>query len=467
VNAPIDEARARKREIAPRLKELADMTRAHTETEAAEWRSLTEEFDALEAREAELADRAERAAKASKVFESFNVNTRTGGNPHDVDVLRAAPDELRGRAMDAIERSKLILNDTFKEEATATVSQRGSAGRYASQLSLVTGTWLYERAWAKYMSGQGNLLQPDEARELERAQDVERAMTAGTGSSGGYYVPLYLDPTFVITGAGSYAQIRDVANVKQISTLTYNGATAAQVTAGWLGENSAVSDNTPSIAQVQIPTYKATLYVPASLEAFEDIDNLAADVGMLFADAKANLEATAFLTGSGSSQPKGVMTAVSAVTASRVSPATGGTIAAVDIFTVHTALPARQRYADGRHRAWMANVAVIDKVRQFGTSNVYYMFTSTGTEGAPAALLGDQLIEASGLSSSITTGQDVLIYGDFSRYYIIDRVGLTTEFVPVVFDQATGRPSGTRAWLAHWRVGADCADTSAFRDLRL
>ena len=115
----------------------------------------------------------------------------------------------------------------------------------------------------------------------------------------------------------------------------------------------------------------------------------------------------------------------------------------------------------------MANVGVINAARQFGTSNVYYAYLANGTQGQPDTLLGEALYEQSALTSTLTTGNDVLLFGDFSKYYIIDRVGAMTEFIPNVFDQATGRPSGTRAWLFHWRFGADCADTNAFRDLRL
>jgi len=300
---------------------------------------------------------------------------------------------------------------------------------------------------------------------LQRAQDEYRTMTAGTGSSGGYMVPLMLDPTMVITGAGSYNPFRRVSNVKQINTLTYNGATAAQVTAGLLTENGAFTDVAPTVSQVQIATYKVGAYIPASFEAFEDIDALAQDVLELFSDARDNYEATQFATGTGSA-PHGVVADVGAVTASRVSPASGGTFAAADMFTVHSALPARYRYMDGDSRAWVCSVNTIDKARQFATSNVYYAFLTDATTGAPSRLLGDQLIESSAMSSSYTTGQDILLFGDFRRFYIVDRIGMSTEFIPNITN-SSGLPTGTRAWLMHWRVGSAVADTGAFRLLRL
>ena len=151
-------------------------------------------------------------------------------------------------------------------------------------------------------------------------------MTAGTSTSGGAFTPLFLDPTMVVTGAGSYNPFRRVANIKTINTLVYNGGSAAQVSAGILGENVAFSDNAPTTAAKAITTYKYGAYIPASFEAFEDIDALASDVLELFRDAKDNSEATQMATGSGSA-PQGIITAVGAITASRVSPATGGAYA--------------------------------------------------------------------------------------------------------------------------------------------
>jgi hypothetical protein len=185
--------------------------------------------------------------------------------------------------------------------------------------------------------------------------------------------------------------------------------------------------------------------------AFEDIDALAQDVAELFADAKLNYEATQFITGSGSA-PHGIVADVGAVTASRVSPATGGTFAAADMFTVHRALPPRFRNSPAVNRAWMASVQTIDKMRTFATSNVYYAFLSNATAGMPAQLLGDNLYEASAMSSSYTTGQDVLLLADWTRYYVVDRLDLAVEYIPNMMDHATARPLGQRGFICHWRV---------------
>ena len=85
----------------------------------------------------------------------------------------------------------------------------------------------------------------------------------------------------------------------------------------------------------------------------------------------------------------------------------------------------------------------------------------------PTKLLGQPLYEASDMVATVTTGSNILLAGDFSEYLIYDRIGVSIEYVPQVFDTSTGRPTGQRGYLAHWRVGADVLNSNAFRVLKL
>lgn len=455
---PLDYVLTRMSELKPRFEELSLKDRLEG-GEQPEYDRVRIEWDELNERRIDLEDRQARAAAAGKI--DFNVVKRD--NPFTADLgpstTRSQAIGLGRAAVDAMQ-AKFPSRDQA-EKITRVMEKRDGIGECAARLAVTTGSDEYRDAWLNYMTGQAH-----DVRVLQRANDEYRAMTAGTGSSGGFMVPLYMDPSFDVTGAGSYNPIREVARVTQITTLTYNGSNAAQITAGLLGENAAFTDNAPTVAQIQIPTYKIGAYIPASFEAFEDIDTLASDVSELFADAKANYEATQFATGSGSA-PHGVVTDVTAVAGSRVAPTTGGTYGVPDVYKVHAALPARYRRTSRQSRAWMMSVNIIDVTRQFGTSNNYSGFLSDMSGGQPPTLVGEPLIEASTMSTSVTTGQNIALYGDFNQFQIVDRVGMSTEFIPNVFDQATGRPSGTRAWLMHWRVGSGVRDANAFRVLLL
>jgi HK97 family phage major capsid protein len=68
------------------------------------------------------------------------------------------------------------------------------------------------------------------------------------------------------------------------------------------------------------------------------------------------------------------------------------------------------------------------------------------------------------MAETITNGTKIALYGDFSRYLIVDRVGLTVEVVQHVFG-ANQRPTGQRGLYAYWRNGAKVLDANAFRAL--
>jgi len=456
---PLEYVLTRMQEIKPRFEELSTKDTLNDD-EKTEYAKLVPEWDDLNTRRIDLQERQDRAVAAGQI--NFEV-MKQEVNPFGVELRNVAQPQMLGHGRRAVEQMRAkFVNDTAADEMYRVIERGGSVGETAARLAVTTGSDEYRAAWMAYMTGSKTY----DVRLLQRANDEYRAMTAGTGATGGFMVPLYMDPSFSITGAGAYNPIRAVANVKQITTLVYNGSTVAQGVAELLGENAAFADKAPAVAQVTFPTYKIGAYIPASFEAFEDIDRLAADVGEWFADAKNIYEATQFATGTGSA-PHGVVTDVTAVTASRVSPATGGVFVVGDLYKVHAALAARYRYGPPGGRAWMGSVNIIDAIRQFATANNYHAYLTDLAGGQPPRLLGDQLLEASTMATTITTGQNILLYGDFAKFLIVDRVGMSTEFIENVFDQTTGRPSGTRAWLMHWRVGSGVADAAAFRVLLL
>jgi HK97 family phage major capsid protein len=67
----------------------------------------------------------------------------------------------------------------------------------------------------------------------------------------------------------------------------------------------------------------------------------------------------------------------------------------------------------------------------------------------------------------VSTGANILLAGNFAEYYIVDRVGMSVIYDPMVKSTGNGRPTGQGGWYSFWRVGADVVDPSAFRLLQL
>jgi HK97 family phage major capsid protein len=194
---------------------------------------------------------------------------------------------------------------------------------------------------------------------------------------------------------------------------------------------------------------------------------VAADVAMLLADARDNLEAAAFAVGTGSSnQPKGIVTAVAAVSGSVVTDTHASTAQFLvdDVYNVRAALPARHR----PNASWVANDAIQLKIRQFasGTGPQHAFWADLGMD-TPPQLLGKPIYESSAMDSTIADGKNILLVGDFSRFLIVDRIGMTVQYDPLVRKTTNGRPSGEVGWYATWRVGSDCLDPNAFRLLQI
>jgi HK97 family phage major capsid protein len=161
-----------------------------------------------------------------------------------------------------------------------------------------------------------------------------------------------------------------------------------------------------------------------------------------------------------------VVTSTTAVTASRVSPVTAGTFTSAsiaDVYKTLAALPPRHR-SKASH---IANYATLNIIRQMSASAAGSSFWANLGANVPEELLGRPVYEASAMASSMTTGSNILLTGNFGEGFVIfDRIGISLEYIPNVVG-ANQRPTGQRGWFATWRVGSDTVDPNAFRVLKL
>lgn len=392
-----------------------------------------------------------------------SVEDRRFRNPWDLSEVRTfsrskgeVHQELRSRALSAIEKMP-GANDGIRSAATDIIERWDDADSRIAKMCLATSSPEYMRAWSKVALGRGHMVSEAEQRALERAMSL-------TDSEGGYLVPFQLDPTVIITSAGSLNQIRQVARQVVATGDVWNGVSAGEVSWRWAAEGSEASDNAPSFAQPTVPVHKADGFVPISIEALSDEANVTAEVGRLLAMGKDTLEASAFATGSGSGQPTGIVTALDATATSEVAADTADALAAVDIYAVDDGLPARYR----GNASWLGNRSTYNLVRALGTGGGSDMWERIGAD-QPALLLGRRAYEAEAMDSVGDTAgasnDNVLIYGDFSNYVVADRIGMTVELIQHLVG-ANQRPTGQRGWYAYYRVGADSVNDDAFRMLQ-
>jgi HK97 family phage major capsid protein len=368
----------------------------------------------------------------------------------NIDAIRAGRlvlprTELRGRALDAIERANKRgdLQHDWAENATA-LCDRDRMGGVARHV-LVTGSDEYREAFDEYLANpEGN---------------AQRTALSLTQANGGYLLPFVLDPTIVLTNAASANPFRRISNVKTTTSNTWNGVTSAGVTAAWLAEGVAAADASPTVGNIVITPLKAAAWIFGSFEVLADTD-FGAQLPGLLQDAKDRLEEAAFSVGTGTLQPKGVVTAATTT----VATVTTGAYVVADVYALHAALP--PRFRNSPNAAFVANVSQINRTRQLDTAGGASFWTNLGKD-SPEQLLGKGIYESSSMASVLTTTTKIMVFGDFSQYYIVDRVGVSVLYEPMVTGTGASAnvPTGQSGWFMFWRVNADAAVPGAFRAL--
>jgi HK97 family phage major capsid protein len=457
--------------------------------ERAMWLKATERVaevnTAIEEAEGFLSERASRIDQLRAGSVSLDTGDGARGHQDHRDQMRSGVSHLRrvdpaealGQArsvgLDSAEGARYALDaarasiDAWPERADFPSEWRESAARAAVDPRVAEHITLlsderYIQGFGQYCRGGWGQVSSDivgYCRGLNT--DSERAMAEASPGGGGYMVPPYLDPALILTNVGISSPFRELSTIKTITTQVYKGISSAGVTAEWAAEAAEMADASPTVAQPTITPYRGDAYVQASFEMLEDT-SLATDLAGLFADARDRLEGAAFAVGTGSTQPFGVVTSVAAVTTSRVAAQTAGAFGVVDVFALDNALPQRWR----ANASFVANRAILNLARQFamGTGTATGAFWVDLGPNVGSTMLGYRVRESSAMAASVSTSSNTLLIGDFSQYYVVDRIGLSVVYLPLVLG-ANRRPTGEVGWACFWRTGGAPVNNDAFRVL--
>lgn len=227
--------------------------------------------------------------------------------PFDGADIRSLPDrEVRSRARKVLDNRDHVrhLRDEQLEQVDRILRKASGdcSGAHIGRRLLLTEHESYRSAFVKLVTRQNPILNPDEARAVE-AFDEFRAMSIGTDASGGYGVPILIDPTIILTSQGSPNDILNIARVETITNDEWKGVTSAGVSWSFDAEATEVSDDSPTLAQPAVPTYKAQGFIPYSIEVGMDYPNFAAEMSTLLDEGYRELLAEKLTTGSGSNEP--------------------------------------------------------------------------------------------------------------------------------------------------------------------
>jgi len=401
---------------------------------------------------ARLAD--DRARNPRKLSDVRDVTKLTNGQARDV-ALTILDDRETARTLSA--RSGDALDRAFRDNTL--IARRACA----------TETDAYRRAFRKALHGGGSrniYFDDEESAALNAAWEWRkaeaRAQNEGTSASGGYAVPPTVDPSVVFTDAENQNDFWQLARVVDIDSNEYRGVTSAVAAWGFKAEGVETADvSLTSMSQPSIPVHALMGSVKYSIEISQDWPGFAAEFVRVLSVGYNELALSKFTSGSGTGEPTGLLTALSAATPTTlITSTTDGAFGEPDVFNVWNALPEKSH----RNSTWMVSASVMSRVRGMSFYHAS-MVPIDNRVNSYEVLFSRQIVENNYFPAwSSTTGASTrLVLGDFSRYVVARRVGMTVEPVGLVPSTSNNRPSGERAFLAYARLGGDCVDPQAFR----
>jgi HK97 family phage major capsid protein len=430
------------------------------------WEELKTQRESADRDLSDAEARAQRVAESRSKWASTQI-TPAQVNPFDEDVRTMPGSAVLSRSLKVVDSDdgSRHLRDDQKEHLHKVLRTRhaDTDGELVGRLLLATENPAYRSAFQKVAANVAPVFNAEEGRAVEQVQLIKRAMSIGVDASGGFAVPVLIDPTIILTAQGTVNDILRLARVETITNDTWRGLSSAGVTWSFKAEAAAATDNSPSVAQPEVITRRADGFIPYSIEIGQDWPGFAEQMSVLLAEGYDELLAEKLITGtSGSNEPNGLIASLDALTnpANR-EVATAGTIAAADIYGLWDSLP--QKFRRAENCAWLSSTDVQNSIRQLGTTDPN--FTVNITAEAIPRLFGREYPMNDYMQDdpSSTGVQPLLAVGDFRGYLVAQRAGMTVEFVPHLFDVTNNRPTGQRGWFAWARVGAGVVNNNAFR----
>ena len=266
------------------------------------------------------------------------------------------------------------------------------------------------RASDEYKADFGNI--------LRGKQPINNVLSASPDTDGGYLVPTEFEKQIVM-GLREANIIRFIAKTITTSAERKIPVAATHSTAQWTAENAAVTESNPTFAQKTIDAFKLTDLVKVSLELLQDsMFDLESYIAAEFARAFGVAEEEAFCVGTGTGQPTGIFTENGGVVG-----VTAGTSITVDnLIDLVYALKSPYR----RNAAFLMKDVTVSALRKLKDNNGAYLWQPSAQAGQPDRLLGYP-IYTSPYVPAVAADALPIAFGDFSNYWIADRMGRTVQ----------------------------------------
>jgi HK97 family phage major capsid protein len=278
-----------------------------------------------------------------------------------------------------------------------------------------------------------------------------REMSMGDATSGGVLVPdefrpqiLQVDPMATIVrpratviAAGSAPDAKVTLPAVDYGTNMFGGAEV-----NWIGEGGSKPETDIDLVEVSLDPKEVAAFVTVTDKLLRNAPAAGPFVAQMLRTAISASEDYAFLRGTGTGQPKGLLSAACAVSVAR---ATSAQVGFADVAAMFSRL-----LPESMGRAvWIANPTVLPELIDMADGNGHRIWINgDASKGVPGTLLGIPTL-FSGRTPTLGTKGD-LILADLSYYLIKDGYGPAIEASPHV--KFTNNKTVIKAF---WNVDGD------------
>ncbi|HEY4200053.1 MAG TPA: phage major capsid protein [Devosiaceae bacterium] len=264
------------------------------------------------------------------------------------------------------------------------------------------------KAFASYLRSFGGAVPAEELKTLTVSSDPQ----------GGYLAPTEMATEFLrdlveVSPIRAYASVRTTG----APAVSYPKRTAI-TNARWKGEAQTQEGSEPAFGQAEVPVRELNTFVDISNQLLADSAGQAeAEVREALAEDFAQKEGRAFLLGQGVLDPEGLL--VNAGVTALASGAAAA-ITADALITLFYDLPATYRNAG----AWAMNSTSLGALRKLKDGQGNYLWAPGLAGGQPDTILGRPVVDMVDMPD-VAAGTTPIVFGDWSGYRIVDRIGLS------------------------------------------
>lgn len=301
--------------------------------------------------------------------------------------------------------------------------------------------------------------------------DIERkAMNVGTPADGGYAVPIQQDRD-IMRLLTDLSPMRQVCRVMTVGTEDYRklvnlGGTAS----GWVGETDARPATAgPTLAQLK-PSFGELYANPeVTQKALDDIFfNVEGELSQDISESFAVLEGKAFLSGTGTNQPVGLLTAKTSAeadsarafgTVQHIATGVADNFPAKDPADILIDLIYSMKAGYRTGAQFMVNSMTLAVMRKWKDGDGNYIWQPAMQNGQPGSIFGYGYVTNEDMPSA-GAGAIPVVFGNFQQAYVIfDRMGIRS-----LRDPYTNKPFV--GFYTTKRVGSMIANTQAVKFLK-